>query len=43
LRLRDEAGDTVELPANEKDMEGFIKAYRRICAEPVGYRKRNSE
>lgn len=37
------AGKTVELPANEHELEMFISALRRAASEEVGYRKRECE
>ena len=34
---------SIVLPANEKDMEAFIAAYKRICAENIEYRKKENE
>lgn len=34
---------TITLPANPEDMEKFIRAYRRVVEEDVGYRTRENE
>lgn len=36
-------GEHVTLPTNAQEMEEFIKAYRRTCAEELGYRKMENE
>lgn len=37
------ASGEISLPANPEDMEAFIKAYRRVVTEEIGYKNEGVE
>jgi hypothetical protein len=43
VHVRDKKGVTLKLPANPREMESWIAAYRRACGEDVGYRESGVE
>lgn len=38
VTVTDRAGNLFELPANEHDVEEFIRTYRRVASADVGYK-----